>query len=533
MSETLSALLRERVAASGDAFSLIDEFESVTFAELEARVERVAAGLSECGIGKGDAIAIWLPNWCAWIELQFAVGRLGATAIALNTRFQRYEVEDIVARSRARLLVLSSDFELTNVRDVLNSVRSEALAGVHTIVDVRADGLIDERLLGLTDRVIPYRQLREIEAPLEDAADETDVCSVFTSSGTTSRPKLVAHPQRGVVVHARAVAQAMGYDQPGTVFLGMLPVCGVFGFNGVMGALAGGAPSVLLPSFDGPRAIEAIERHGATHTHGPDEMYRRLFAAFGERPKCGRLRYGGFANFSGDPAVLARLAESHGVSLYGVYGSSEVQALVTCQPLDADLARRSVMGGLPVSSETRIRVRHPDTGETCNVGEPGDLEISGPSVMAEYLYDEEATRAAFTDDGYFRTGDLAKLMPEGGIAFLNRRGDAIRLAGFLVSPREIERYLEEMPEIRTAQVVAAETPKGFAAVAFVIVSGNAELDEAEVIRRCRAALAKYKVPKRVIALDTYPTTPSPNGEKIQRVRLREMAGDILASAPPR
>jgi fatty-acyl-CoA synthase len=118
-------------------------------------------------------------------------------------------------------------------------------------------------------------------------------------------------------------------------------------------------------------------------------------------------------------------------------------------------------------------------------------------------------------------------MPAGGFGFVSRRGDAIRLAGFLVSPREIEIFLEEVGGIRTAQVVAADTDAGHQAVAFVVLEHGATLDEAAVIAHCRGTLAKYKVPRRVVPMERFPTTTSPNGEKIQRNRLREMATQLM------
>jgi fatty-acyl-CoA synthase len=524
---TFWALLTERTETHGDRVALIDDFETITYAQLHRRAARISRGLAECGVGPGDAVAVWLPNWIEWLELQFALARRGAIAVALNTRFQSHEIADIVFRSRARMLVLSSDFHPTDVATVLHNVSNNALTALRTTVDIRRDGTVDPRLGGLLGEVIPYHRLREGAGDADDLSTPESPCTVFTSSGTTSRPKLVYHTQRGVITHARAVARSMGYDAPDSVILGMLPFCGVFGFNTLMAAVAGGAAAVLMSVFDAPKAVALAERHAVTQTQGTDEMYRRLFGAMGDRSSVGSFRWGGYANFSGDPVALARNAESHGVLLFGVYGSSELQALITHQPLDSDLARRSVMGGVPVSAETKFRIRDVDGEGLCDAGDVGELEVKGPSMMGGYLYDDQATLDAFTDDGYFRTGDLAYQMPAGGFGFVSRRGDAIRLAGFLVSPREIEIFLEEVGGIRTAQVVAADTDAGHQAVAFVVLEHGATLDEAAVIAHCRGTLAKYKVPRRVVPMERFPTTTSPNGEKIQRNRLREMATQLM------
>ncbi|MCW3031626.1 MAG: hypothetical protein JWM66_1759, partial [Solirubrobacterales bacterium] len=136
------------------------------------------------------------------------------------------------------------------------------------------------------------------------------------------------------------------------------------------------------------------------------------------------------------------------------------------------------------------------------------------NVMAGYLGDEDATRAAFTEDGFLRSGDLGR-ETEIGFAYETRRGEALRLAGFLVSPREIEAFLEDCEGVEAAQVVAV----GARPVAFAL----GDFDEDAVLARCRAELAAFKVPERIVALDAFPTTPSANGERVRREELRELA----------
>jgi fatty-acyl-CoA synthase len=141
--------------------------------------------------------------------------------------------------------------------------------------------------------------------------------------------------------------------------------------------------------------------------------------------------------------------------------------------------------------------------------------------MKEYLFDPEATRAALTEDGYVRMGDLARLTEDGGFLFETRMGDVLRLGGFLVAPAEIEDRLQQHPAVAGAQVVAA----GAKAVAFVMLRGTA--DEATLQAHCAAGLAGFKVPARIVALDAFPTTPSANGVKVQKAKLRQMAKELF------
>jgi len=196
------------------------------------------------------------------------------------------------------------------------------------------------------------------------------------------------------------------------------------------------------------------------------------------------------------------------------------------------VARRKQGGGVPTSPLAHVRVRDPETGALLGPGQPGALECAGPSLMMGYYGNPDATAQAMTADGYVRTGDLAQLDGRGGFTFLSRMGDVLRLSGFLVNPLEIETHIQKMPGIAACQTIALPRPDGVRPVAFVILHPGATLDEAAVIAHCRQGLAGYKVPIRTFAIDEFPRTPSPNGLKIQRNRLREMADDLMRSPSP-
>jgi fatty-acyl-CoA synthase len=508
---TLGALI---AAADPTATALLHRDETIAYGELRDRASRVAAGLRQLGIGRGDRVAIWLPNDPAWLELQFALARLGALAVAVNTRFGPREVEDVLERSGARALALGPA-----AREVLDAVDPHAARAVETLIavgDVAAPG----------HRVVKHDELRVSPPLAEDAAEPSLPCSVFTSSGTTGRPKLVLHGQAAIAGHSANVAEAFGYRAPETVVLGMLPLCGVFGFNTALGALAAHAPLVLQPTFEAREAIELVARHRVTHTNGSDEMLRRILAATDDHGALGSLREAGFAAFDGDARALVDAGDAIGLSLFMAYGSSEAQALMARSAPGDPPERRAIAGGLPVSEAIEVRVRDED-GALQPPGREGELEVRGPNVTIGYLGDDEARRTAFTDDGFLRTGDIGRLRDDGGFEFVARAGDALRLGGFLVSPREIAELLEGIEAVLAAQVVAVEHEGRTRAVAFVVLQPGEELDELAAIDLCRARLARYKVPRRVLAVDAFPTTPSPNGEKVRRGELRRMAAQAL------
>jgi len=262
---------------------------------------------------------------------------------------------------------------------------------------------------------------------------------------------------------------------------------------------------------------------------GSDDMYARLLEMVpGERP-FPSIKWAGYGAFNAALEDLPERAEQRGLMLCGLYGMSEVQALYARQPLDAPVARRKLGGGLTVSPLAHVRVRDPDSGALLGPGQPGALECAGPSLMVGYYGNEKATAEAMTPDGYVRTGDLAELDDHGGFTFLSRMGDVLRLSGFLVNPLEIESHIQKVPGIEACTTIALPRPDGVRALAFVVLKSGAALDEPAVIAHCKRGLANYKVPSRVFAIDAFPVTPSPNGPKIQRNKLRERAEALLSS----
>jgi fatty-acyl-CoA synthase len=182
---------------------------------------------------------------------------------------------------------------------------------------------------------------------------------------------------------------------------------------------------------------------------------------------------------------------------------------------------------VPVSDRAQLAIRDPDTGNALAAGASGELWIDAPSRFVEYLDNPSATERAIDADGMFRTGDLARLA-DAGFVYEARMGDAIRLGGFLVSPEEIEAVIQVQPGVAGVQVVAASAGEGDAVpVAFVRPADGAVLDAGALRSRCLEQLARFKVPERIVLVDAFPIVDSPNGPKVQRVRLREMAEALL------
>jgi len=499
----------------GESCAIVEGGTHLTFADLARESRRVAAGLRTLGLGRGDVLAAWLPNYHEWLVLEYACGRLGLLVVGLNTRLRTAELTHLLSASRAKALALAPSFQGVD----FVAMAREAAPGLRLIA-----------VRGPAEGAVPYPQLREHgQVPAPGVA--SDLLHVFPTSGTTASPKLAAHDQAGVARHALNVAAAFRLHS-GDVMLMSLPLCGAFGFNGAMAALGAGATLVLQVTFDADEAARLLADQRVTHFYGPDGMLRAVIGspAF-DRRAARSWRWGGYSNFTtGRPRELIQDAEAQaGVKLVGIYGSSECFALMSSWRPDDPIDERAQAGGYPISPEIEVRAGDPDSGAPLAPRERGELQVRGYNVMREYLGNPHATRTAFTSDGWFRTGDLGYVNPDGSFVFLTRIKDSLRIRGYLVDPAEVEEHLLRYPAVALAQVVGVRSEtEGDVPVAFVQLAPGATAREEDLLAHCQRGIAGYKVPRKICLLDEFPVVAGPNGVKIQKHRLRETAAALLA-----
>ncbi len=522
--DTITGLIAARAARSPRQPALIYRDRPLSWSAFDARGRAVAGALAGLGVGPGDRVALWLPNTPAYLVLCAACARLGAIAVAVNTRFRGAEVGDIVGRSGATVLAMWPGFRGIDFPAILGEVAPAALARLSAVIVYREDDADTTMPANARHcRTVRYDDLERGPAFDGDAAAPALGCNIFTTSGTTKAPKFVLHSQSGITRHAHDVARAFGYGPGGGTMLQALPLCGVFGFCQAMAGMAGGLPLVLTSAFDAAETVALIDRHDVRHLNVTDDMVDAILRTTDRPDVLPSVAFSGYAAFDTALGDIVERADARGWKLCGLYGMSEVQALFSVRDPELPVAERRPGGGRLVSADAAARVRDVDSGALLPVGETGELELRGPSRMLGYFEDPAATAAAVTSDGFVRTGDLGYMTDDRSFVFLSRRGDVLRLGGFLVSPLEIESHIQALPDIEGCQVVGVPTPDGPRAVAFVTLRPGTALDEAAVRRHCLDGLARFKAPQRVIALAEFPTTKSANGTKIQRGRLREMA----------
>lgn len=522
----------------------------VSRGELWRRSAGLAGRLRAAGVGGGDCAAVWLPNWSDALCWQFAVAALGGHVIGVNTRYNTDELTHLLDRARPRLVAVAHRFHQLDLRGKLREAAARTTAPTPAVAVVAGPGAEPpgpSELAGydlgagawcpspapahtLSATQLSATQLSATQPSGDVAAwppksDPAELAIAFTTSGSTGLPKLAAHTGLAVLEHAVADAAAMGLVS-GDVMLCGVPLAGTFGCSAAMAALAGGGAVLLEPVFDAHGVLEDMARHQVTHVVGGDDLGLRLYHAWRERPRhLSAWRWWGAANFQGRLTELARWAgEAFGTATAGLYGSSEVFALAAMWPADEPPPRRWESGGRVVSPEIKVRVADPDTGQELPFGAEGELQFRGPNVVDAYLGDPDAARRAFTEEGWFRSGDLGYLVEDGVFGFTCRMGDALRLHGFLVDPAEIEIRLAEHPGVEAAKVVGIPGSDGATrAIAFAVAARGAAPQPAGLRDWCAATLAKFKVPDTVYLIEAMPTIASPNGTKIRKAALMEWA----------
>jgi len=511
---TLHRLLRDQ----DDEIFLTYEAGHLTFGEMRRRANSVACGLKAAGLEKGDRIAVWLPNGPDWMAMVLACSRLGLCLVSLNTKWGPKEVGDLLVRTASKAIVVSLRFRSGAC---IGALRTAYEAGGTSLKLVITDSASIEPVLadvGQTDLMTLARDSGDWIADDDPSSDAL----ILATSGTTSQPKLVVHTQDSLTRHAADVAGLVRIGKSGCMLLAV-PVCGAYGYTSLICALYAGARIVMMEAFDPVGAAQLMREFQVTHLLGTNDMLDKLLDVVPEPHPFPNLQLFGYAAFVPALDDLPARAEARGVFIRGLYGMSELMAGFAAQPVEAPLEQRALAGGQPASKHARVSIRDPETGKEVASGELGELVVDTPNRLRGYLGNPQATRGAYTADGFFRTGDLAYATPDGGFVFVSRMGDVLRIGGYLVAPAEIEDVLAKVPGFQNVQVVAVETQHGVRPVAFVVMQPGCELDEKAAIQRCRDQLAIYKVPVRVVPIAELPMVDGPNGRKIQRSALREIA----------
>lgn len=507
------------------------------FTELEAVANNIAKGLLALGIEKGERVALWASNLPEWVILQFALAKIGAILITVNTGLRTREIAYLLEQSEACAIILMPGFKGIDYIATLQEIVPE-LAATKELASITTTQLPHLRHAILLDENPPpgflsYSTLTKLGATISEQTlaehqatlDVDDVINMQYTSGTTGFPKGVMLSHRNILNNGYWLGQAMAYTPADRLCL-PVPLFHCFGcVIGVMGIYTHGGCLILLEYFDAVKVLTYVEQERCTALYGVPTM----FIAVLEEPDFARfnlttLRTGTMAGALCPEALMRRVIKHmHLRDMIIAYGLTEASPGITHTLRDDTIEHRTQTVG-KVMPEQQVVIIDPVTQEILPIDMPGELCVRGYNVMKGYYNNEAATEAALIrlmdQPNWLRTGDQATIDAQGYVRITGRIKEIIIRGGENIAPKEIEDLLRQHPKISDVCVYGVADEKyGETIAAAIRLQNSQEASVTEILEFCAGRIAKFKIPQYIKFVREFPVTAS---GKIQRFRLREM-----------
>jgi fatty-acyl-CoA synthase len=502
------------------------------FAELEWLTRQIAKGLLGLGVSRNDRVALWAPNIPEWVVLQFALAKIGAVLVTVNTNLRASEIEYLLRQSETSTLITVRGFRevdyVETLYEVIPELRSSEEGALRSIELPYLRNVIyigDEHPAGM----IRYDSLlarsgqtsdEQLDAHVEIQSLD-DVINMQYTSGTTGFPKGVMLTHRNIVNNAYWLGEGIALTPRDRVCV-PVPFFHCFGcVIGVLGAYTHAAALVPLEWFEALRVLRYIEGERCTAVYGVPTMFiaeleQLDFHSF----NLSTLRTGIMAGSLCPEPLMRRVMERMNLTQLTIaYGLTEASPGITLTPRDDSVELRTQTVG-KVLPEVEVKVVDPATGEQCAAGNSGELCCRGYNVMKGYYKDPGATSEAIDAEGWLHTGDQGAMDQSGYVRITGRIKELIIRGGENIAPKEIEDLLRQHEKVADAYVYGIPDEKYGEEVAAAVRLKPGETATAEEIRQfCDGRIAKFKVPRRVRFVESFPMTAS---GKVQKFKLREM-----------
>ena len=494
--EALNSILK---GCNGPALVVPEDGQVLTHLELAERVESLAGRLAAAGVGRGDRVAMTLPNGPDMVQILLAIAALGAAAAPLNPTYTRTEFTFYLSDIEPRLFLMPAS------RPQAAANAAEDCSVTVMIAEAGGDSLpalfVDEKEL----------------SPRSDVewGQPDDAGLVLHTSGTTSRPKQVPLLQRNLMASARTIAAHYGLG-PDDVSFCVMPLFHVHGLvASTFAALAGGGSVIVPRRFTPQRFWRQAREYGATWLSAGPTLHQMILDRADGAGLPGTLRFARSCSSALSPALMERAEVEYGVPMLEAYGMTEASHQMASNPLPPG---ERIPGSVGVATGTEIGIVD-KTGNLLPEGSPGEVVIRGPGVMPGYVNNPAATAEAFFGD-WFRTGDRGALR-DGYLFLEGRLKEMILRGGENISPAEVEQALLSHPAVKDAVCFGVADDK-YGEVVSAAVTLQGEARARELIEHCRERLAAFKVPVKIHVLGEIPRTAT---GKIQRRRVGEFIAE--------
>ncbi len=506
-----------------------------TWNTFNKRVDNMAKGLIAIGVTRGDNVGIWAQNVPDWLTFLYATAKIGAIAVTINTNYQSEELLYLIENSDMHTLCMTDGVPGSNYTDIIydllpelrtkqrgkfQSDRFPKLKNVVYIGQEKYRGMYNTAEVLLLGQYVPddeFKRLRALSSP-------DDVVNMQYTSGTTGFPKGVMLTHHNIINNGYLTGIHMQFTQDDKCCI-CVPLFHCFGIVlATMCCLTHGSTQVMVERFEPLVTLASIHRERCTVLHGVPTMFiaqlnHPMFSMF----DLTSLRTGIMAGALCPEELMRQVSEKMYMKTTSVYGMTETSPGMTQSRLDDPFEVRLTTVGSAYEF-TEVKVLDPETGEECAVGVAGEMCCRGYNVMKGYYKNPEATAQVIDENGFMHSGDLGVMDNDGNYRITGRIKDMIIRGGENISPKEVEDFLYKMPGVQDVQVVAVKSERyGEDVGAFIIQKEGYELTTEDVRDYCKGHIAKYKIPRYVFVIDTFPMTGS---GKIQKFRLREMALEL-------
>ena len=506
-----------------------------TWEKFNERVDDMAKGLVSIGVTRGSNVGIWAQNVPDWLTFLYATAKIGAVAVTVNTSYRLEELDYLMKDSDMHTLCMTDGvagscytdiiYELipelkTKQRGKLKSDRFPKLKNVVYIGQEKYRGMYNTAEILLLGKNVPDNEFKR----LRSLTNCHDVVNMQYTSGTTGFPKGVMLTHHNIANNGYLTGVHMNFTKDDKCCI-CVPLFHCFGVVlATMCCLTHGSTQVMVEKFDPLLTLVSVHKERCTVLHGVPTMFismlnHSMFSLF----DMSSLRTGIMAGALCPEELMKEVNEKMYMNLTSVYGMTETSPGMTQSRVEDPFEVRCTTVGREYEF-TEVKVLNPETGEECAVGEEGEMCCRGYNVMKGYYKNPVATAEVIDSNGFMHSGDLGVKDENGNFRITGRIKDIIIRGGENISPKEVEDYLYKMPGVKDVQVVAVASERyGEDVGAFIIQKDGYNLNTQDVRDFCKGHIAKYKIPRYVFIVDSFPMTGS---GKIQKFRLREMALEL-------
>lgn len=527
---SIARRLFEQAAATPDKMFAIFPDATLTYGELRDRAMRMAKGLAQLGVARGDFVATLMPNCADWVVAYFAGLMTGASVATINARYKRHELKYAIAKCDAKVIITTDhiaghvDF-VSLLNDCLPGLAHQLNPASLDLVDLphlRALVLMGEQQHGSYLGVRALEALGaeidagEIERRVRDVTPDDTAVIIFTS-GTTSMPKACELTHAGLLASWTVFADTVGLRAGETVWMPM-PFFHTGGAGPMTVILDRGAAFFTQPHYDAEGVVQMIARHRIEHLY---PGFPQLSLDVVDHPEFTKGSFSFVRSIMNvGPEAIQRHIQDRmpdGAFLHNLFGMTEGSGIVTFTTPDMPFKRRAVSSGFP-RPPTQVRVADPERNDAVAQGETGEIQFRGPGAFKSYYGDPGATAMAKLPDGWVKTGDRGRIEPDGSLIFLGRIKDTLKVGGENVAAAEIEAFVQGLDGIKMVQVIGGYDARlGEVPVAFVEPKSGARLTEGAIISACEGQLSTWKIPRAVVFMTEWPMSAT----KVQKFRLRD------------